>query len=84
IDKLGKNPTDQSAIEIAMESEDYAIRLYGDMLGRAESPEEKVFLTELLEMEKGHLKLLRWELESLKGEGFWCDMMEFSVEKELG
>ena len=33
-------------------------------------------------MEKGHLKLLRWEYESLVKNGFWCDFMEFDVEKE--
>ncbi len=35
-------------------------------------------------MEKGHLKLLRWEYEALVKDGFWCDFMEYSVEKESG
>ena len=83
VERLKANPTEENAIKIAMESEDKAISFYLGLLKRATTPEEKVVLTRLLEMEKAHLKLLRWEKESLEGSGFWCDMMEYSVEKEL-
>ncbi len=42
-----------------------------------------MLLTRLLEMEKGHLKILRWESEALNRTGFWCGIMEYSVEKEV-
>ena len=82
ISRLKKNPTDINAVNIAIENEDNAIEFYSRLLGEAGTAGEKVVLTRLLEMEKGHLKILRWELESLTKTGFWGDTMEFSVEME--
>ena len=65
-----------------MEAEESAVGFYGSLLSLADSPVEKTVLTRLLEMEKGHLKVLRWEKESLVKTGFWCGEMEYSVEKE--
>jgi rubrerythrin len=83
LERLKKNQTDLNAVTIAMETEEKAVDFYLKMLKAAENPEEKVLLTKLLEMEKGHLKMLRWERESLVTTGFWCDSMEYSVEKEV-
>lgn len=80
--RLKKNPTDINAVAIAMESEEAAVEFYTTLLKGAETAAEKVVLTTLLEMEKNHLKILRWESESLKNTGFWCGDMEYSVEKE--
>lgn len=80
--RLKENETDLNAVTIAEEAEEKAVDFYMAMLKDAEGPEEKVLLTKLLEMEKGHLKLLRWEKESLVTTGFWCGEMEYSVEKE--
>lgn len=77
------NKTDLNAVTIAIESEEAAVEFYSRLLKGAKSPVEKVVLTKLLEMEKGHLKVLRWESESLVKSGFWCGNMEFSVEKEI-
>ena len=82
INRLKKDPTDINALNIAIENEDKAIAFYTRLLNDAGSPDEKVVLTKLLEMEKGHLKILRWEVESLTKTGFWGDTMEFSVEME--
>ena len=82
IEKLKQNETDQNAVFIAVGVEEKAVDFYGRMLKEAKEPGEKVFLTGLLEMEKGHLKILRWEHESLVKTGFWGDFMEYSVEKE--
>jgi rubrerythrin len=82
IDRLNENQTDLNAIKIGIESEEAAIHFYSDLLKQASTPAEKVVLTTLLEMEKSHLKLLRWESESINKEGFWCGNMEFSVEQE--
>jgi rubrerythrin len=80
--RLKKNQTDINAVNIAIEAEDRAIEFYGNLLKQASSPQEKIVLTKLFEMEKGHLKLLRWESESLTKTGFWCGQIEYSVEKE--
>ncbi|GMR04347.1 MAG: hypothetical protein BMS9Abin23_0243 [Thermodesulfobacteriota bacterium] len=83
LDRFKTNQTDANALKIAMENEEQAIEFYGRLLKEAEDPLEKTILTEFFEMEKGHLKVLRWESESLNTTGFWCDMMEYSVEKEI-
>ncbi len=82
IDRLNENQTDLNAIHIGIESEEAAIKSYTALLKEAETPAERVVLTSLLEMEKHHLKLLRWEGESIAKDGFWCGNMEFSVEQE--
>lgn len=82
-ERLSEGQDDIKAVEIGIEIEEKAVDFYSKLLRKAEEPDEKVVLTKLLEMEKNHLKLLRWERESLVSSGFWCDMMEFSVEKEM-
>lgn len=81
-ERLKKNQTDLNAINISLEAEEKAVHFYGNMLKKAKEPNEKMLLTRLLEMEKGHLKILRWESESLRRTGFWAGQMEYSVEKE--
>ncbi len=83
IKRLTTNQTDLNAVKIGIESEEAAVDFYSNLLKDANSPEEKVFLTKILEMEKGHLKMLRWESESLIKTGFWSGYMEYSVEKEI-
>ncbi|MBI5561779.1 MAG: ferritin family protein [Deltaproteobacteria bacterium] len=80
--RLKKNQTGLNAVNIGIESEEAAVDFYSHLLKAARGPVEKVVLTRLLEMEKGHLKMLRWEAESLAKTGFWCGDMEYSVEKE--
>ncbi|MDO8426526.1 MAG: ferritin family protein [Deltaproteobacteria bacterium] len=82
IKRLEKNQTDLNAVTIAIENEERAVEFYSRLLKEAQKPVEKVVLTKLLEMEKGHLKILRWESESLLKNGFWCGEMEYTVEKE--
>ncbi len=83
VKRLEKNQTDLNAVKIGIETEEAAVEFYSGLLKKAGSPEEKVVLTKLLEMEKAHLKILRWESESLGNTGFWCGTMEYSVEKEI-
>ncbi|MCC6501872.1 MAG: ferritin family protein [Deltaproteobacteria bacterium] len=80
--RLSTNQSDTNAVQIAIETEMAAVDFYSNLLKTADTPVEKVCVTKLLEMEKGHLKVLRWEYESLNKTGFWCGEMEFSVEKE--
>ncbi|MCK4739826.1 MAG: hypothetical protein KAT46_07740, partial [Deltaproteobacteria bacterium] len=60
-----------------------ALRAYLELLKIATTPREKVVLTRLLEMERTHQKVLRWELESIDEQGFWCGIMDYNVEKEV-
>ncbi|MBI5560628.1 MAG: ferritin family protein [Deltaproteobacteria bacterium] len=83
IKKLKENQTDLNAVMLALGVEEKAVDFYGGMLKAAVTPDEKVCLTELFEMEKGHLKVLRWEYESIVKTGFWGDFMEYNIEKEL-
>lgn len=80
--RLERNQTDLNAVKIGIEAEEAAVEFYSRLLKEAKKADEKVVLTRLLEMEKGHLKVLRWESESLIKTGFWCGEMEYSVEKE--
>ncbi len=82
IKKLKTNQTDLNAVKIGLESEEHAVEFYSMLLKDAKTPEEKTVLTKILEMEKGHLKMLRWESEALTKTGFWSGFMEYSVEKE--
>lgn len=82
VNRFKTNQTDTNAVAIGIEAEENAVDFYSRLLKNAVSPTEKVVLTKLLEMEKNHLKILRWESESLRNTGFWCGDMEYSVEKE--
>lgn len=82
IKKLGKNPEELDALNIAINAEEEAVNFYGKYLKSAKDTNEKILLTKLVEMEKNHLKLLRWEYDSIVHTGFWCDFMEFTVEGE--
>ncbi len=81
-ERLKKNQTDLNARNISIEAEEKAVHFYGELLKKAKEPNEKMLLTRLLEMEKGHLKIVRWESESLISTGFWAGQIEYSVEKE--
>lgn len=82
IKRLEKNPTDLNAVMIGIESEASAVEFYSNMLKAARGSAEKGLLAKILDMEKEHLKVLRWESESINKTGFWCGEMEYSVEKE--
>ena len=82
LEKLRDNETDINAINIALDAEEKAIAFYSGMLKAAVQNDEIEVLTSIVEMEKGHYDLLRWERDALSNSGFWLDQMEFSVEKE--
>lgn len=81
--RLKQNPTELNAVTIAGESEEKAVDFYFGLLKVAHEPDEKALLIKILDMERNHLKLLRWERESIIHTGFWADFMEFNIEKEL-
>ncbi|MBE9531183.1 MAG: ferritin family protein [Proteobacteria bacterium] len=83
MERFKENESDLSAIEIAMENEEEAVVFYSTLLKEATEDGEREVLTKLIEMEKNHYDLLRWEKDSVMKMGFWADQMEFTVEGEL-
>lgn len=82
MEKYKKEEGDLKAVEIAMDNEEEAVGFYSGLLKDATGDEEREVLTKLLEMEKGHYDLLRWEKDSLMKMGFWADQAEFTLEAE--
>ena len=81
--RLKENPTELNAVTIAMKVEEEAVEFYSGLIKAASEPDEKAVIGKILDMERNHLRLLRWERESVVHTGFWADFMEFSVEKDL-
>ena len=81
--RLKENPTELNAVTIAMKVEEEAVEFYSGLIKAASEPDEKTVIGKILDMERNHLRLLRWERESVIHTGFWADFMEFSVEKDL-
>jgi rubrerythrin len=82
MEKFKEDETDLKAIDVAMENEEEAVVFYSGLLKDATGDREREVLTKLLEMEKNHYDLLRWEKDSLTKMGFWADQAEFTVEGE--
>ncbi len=83
IEQFKSNQSDITAIDIAIDNEEQAVKFYSRLLSEATEEQEKALLGELLQMEQGHLKLLEWESDALRKTGFCCDRMEFTVEGEV-
>lgn len=82
MDRFKEDESDLNAIEIAMKNEEAAVGFYSGLLKEAATEDEREVLTKLVEMEKGHYDLLRWEKDSIMNMGFWADQAEFTVEGE--
>lgn len=82
MDRFKEDESDLNAIEIAMKNEEEAVGFYSGLLKEATGEGEREVLTRLVEMEKNHYDLLRWEKDSITHMGFWADQAEFSVEGE--
>ena len=81
--RLKENPTELNAVTIAMGAEEKAVDFYSGLIKAASEPDEKAVIGKILDMERNHLRLLRWERESVIHTGFWADFIEFNLEKEL-
>lgn len=82
MEKFRHDESDFKALDVAMENEEEAVVFYSALLNDATSDVEREVLTRLVEMEKNHYDLLRWEKDSLMNLGFWADQAEFTVEGE--
>lgn len=71
---------DIKAVEIAIGKEKNAIDFFSQSIDKVDEKDAKALLKELVEIEEGHLNLLKGELSALSDSGFWYDFQEFTVE----
>jgi rubrerythrin len=69
------------ALERGMEAEIKSRDFYAQQAKRADSPGPRGMWTRLSEIEQAHLDLLTWEHDSLRGEGYWMDIAQFSMDE---
>jgi len=81
-DLLGSKATDIDALNFGMKMEEEAVRHYSKALEESKDKDEISFCTSMVNIEKSHFDLLRWEHDSLAKTGFWCDNQEYTVEGE--
>ncbi len=82
MEKYKKEEGDLKAVDIAMDNEEEAVAFYSELLKGAALDAEREVLAKLVEMEKNHYDLLRWEKDSIMKMGFWADQAEFAIEAE--
>jgi len=68
-------------LEIAVEREIVANRMYLEMAASAQSAVAKEMFLALAKEEETHAKILRAEVDSIGQNGFWFDMQEFTMEQ---
>ena len=66
----------------AIGNEILARDFYRECIDKFDSERAKAVFSQLVDMEEGHVRLLRAELDYLEQSGFWFDHMEFNVEGE--
>ncbi len=79
---LGANVTDVDALNFAIKIEEEAHAYYSNAFEKSSSKEEETFFAALRNIEKAHLKLLKWELNLVTETGLWSDFQKFSEEEE--
>ena len=80
--KLSPDTTERKILKTAMDVEEEAEKFYKNLAEQTDDNAGRSTLKRLAEMEKQHYNILKWEYDSVTASGFWCDIMEFSVEKE--
>lgn len=74
-------PKEECAIlEMAIENEIEAQKFYGQQAEKSGDPLTEVLYRSLAKEEANHEMLLRAELDSVKGHGYWFDFREFTLE----
>ena len=71
---------DIRAIEIGIEKEKKSLDFYKNALEHFSEKDAKELLLRLIEIEEGHLRLLKGELDAVQGSGYWFDFPEFTME----
>jgi len=66
-------------LKVAFELEMTTSNFYRDLVGKL-SPQDRPLFDKFLEIEEGHVAIVQAELDAVQGNGFWFDVMEFSLE----
>ncbi|WP_022851535.1 ferritin family protein [Limisalsivibrio acetivorans] len=72
---------DDEALKIALVHEEKARDFYLEQAEKADDPAAKKLFSDLAAVEQKHFEIIRAEMEFIQQDGFWFDMMEFSLEK---
>jgi len=72
---------DLDALKIAMAHEEKARLFYLDQAQKTDNLQAKKLFTDLAAVEQKHYDILQAEIQFIQQDGFWFDMMEFSLEK---
>lgn len=77
----GSKPlSDVEALRKALAFEEKSVEYYAARLAGAREEKARSFYGSLVQMEEGHVKIVRAEIDSLTGTGFWLDYREISLE----
>lgn len=79
-DGIQENFNDLEALREALQFEEKAVRFYKQQLEASEEEKAKSFYKSLIEIEKGHVKIIQAELDSLTNAGIWLGYQEISLE----
>ncbi len=66
-------------LKVAFELEMTTSAFYRDLVGKLPQKDQGLF-AKFLEIEEGHVAIVQAELDAVQGNGFWFDVMEFSLE----
>ena len=66
-------------LKVALELELTTSAFYRDLIGKLPEQDQSLF-ADFLEIEEGHVAIVQAELDAVQGNGFWFDLMEFSLE----
>lgn len=73
---------DEEALKIALEHEEKAKNFYTEQAGLTDNAEVKELFEKLAKVEQKHYDIIKAELDFIRQDGFWFDVMEFSLEKQ--
>lgn len=72
--------TDLDALNLALKLEENSREFYLDEAKKTKDPNLKDAFERLAQIEDGHYRLIRAEIDSITKSGFWMDIPEFTVE----
>jgi len=77
-----KDPsTEEELLEKALDFEIQTSNFFKEMLGKLPSEMRKIF-ARFIEIEEGHVQIVKAEIDAVSGMGFWFDFQEFNLEVE--
>lgn len=79
-DEVKEDFKDLEALREALRFEEKAVSFYTEQASGTEDEKARSFYQSLIEIEKGHVKIIQAELDSLMHTGIWLDYQEISQE----